>query len=316
MQNVIMLTVAVILDLILGDPNGWPHPIIYIGKMIRSLESRIRKQKIISEKLGGFILLILSVATVVAILSLMLYIAGKINNYVKIILSIYFIYTSLASRCLHVEALKVYDTLKSDDIKKARIQISYLVGRDTSSLTKEEITRATIETVAENTIDGILAPLLYIAIGFMIGYPVQLVYIYKTVNTLDSMVGYIQQPYKDIGYASARFDDVLNYLPARIGSIFMLLGGGLLKYNIKDGWKILLRDKRNHKSPNCGYPEAVVAGLLDIQLGGTNTYFGQKLYKPTLGDKKRNLQAHDIKSTVKIMYSSFILAYLFIVFII
>ncbi|WP_066498361.1 adenosylcobinamide-phosphate synthase CbiB [Abyssisolibacter fermentans] len=304
MEKLIVFLIAIFLDFILGDPVSWPHPIIYVGKLISYLEKKIRKQNIISLKTGGFILLILSVLIVVSILSIILGLAGYIHHYVKTVLIIYFIYTSLASRCLHEEALKVYRVLKSKDIQKARVQLSYLVGRDTKELNEEEITRGTVETVAENTIDGVLAPMFYIIIGFLIGFPVQLVYIYKTVNTLDSMVGYIQQPYTEIGCASAKFDDVLNYIPARIGSVFMLLGGLFFKYDLSNGFKILIRDRRNHKSPNCGYPEAVAAGLLNIQLGGTNTYFGQKLYKPTIGDKNRNIDIEDIKSAVKIMYSS------------
>lgn len=308
MSNIGILLIAVLMDVLIGDPQGFPHPIIYIGKLIKKIENFIRKQNVVSEKFGGYILLSFSILVVVFVINSILYLALKVSIYLEIAIKIYLLYTALASKCLHVEAKKVFETLKCEDIKKARVQISYLVGRDTTSLTKSEIIRATVETVAENTIDGILAPLFYILIGFLIGYPVESVFIYKTVNTLDSMVGYIQEPYKDIGFACAKFDDVLNYLPARFGSILMIIGGGFCSFNVSRGLYVLKRDKRNHKSPNCAYPESAVAGMLGIQLGGTNTYFGQKLYKPTIGDRTREISEEDIIDTIKIMYCSMVVS--------
>lgn len=309
-MEILLLLSPVILDYILGDPNNWPHPIIYVGKMISFYEKKIRKY-MTNLKFGGFILLGLSLITVTSITHGILTLTGMISILTKNILIIYFIYVLLAAKCLHLEAVKVYDEIKKGDIHNARIKISYLVGRDTSNLNLEDINRATIETVAENTIDGVLAPIFYGFIGFLLGYPVEFIFIYKTVNTLDSMVGYIQEPYKDIGYASAKLDDILNYIPARIGSIFMIIAGGLIGYDMKNGFKILKRDRLNHKSPNCGYPESAVAGLLNIQLGGTNTYFGQRLDKPTIGNKSSLLKAKDILSAVKIMYISEVLLMVF-----
>lgn len=297
---------AVLLDYIVGDPLGWPHPIIYVGKIIGFYEKQIRKT-MKNLKLGGFVLLFSSLFTIILIIHGILEIVGKIHPILEDIFILYFIYSLLAAKCLHIEAKKVYKELEIGNVEEARLKISYLVGRDTSQLSLEEITRATTETVAENTIDGVLAPMFYVLIGFFLGYPVEFLFFYKTVNTLDSMVGYMQEPYREIGYASAKFDDILNYIPARLGSVFMILAGGLLGYNSKKGFRIVKRDHLNHKSPNCGYPESAVAGLLGIQLGGTNTYFGQRVIKPTIGDKKRTLSSQDILSATHIMYASQIL---------
>ncbi|MBS4538560.1 cobalamin biosynthesis protein CobD [Clostridium sp. D2Q-11] len=299
-----VLLISTILDYVLGDPYSWPHPIIFIGKLISFNEKKIRKSKYIPLKIGGFLLVIITLVTVVFIISFILYIANRIHPIINIFITIYLLYTSLAGRCLDKESKKIYEALHKENIVEGRKLISYLVGRDTDKLSENEICRATIETVSENTIDGVLAPLFYMLLGFLIGMPVQFVFIYKTINTLDSMVGYIQHPYTEIGYASAKLDDIVNFIPARIGSILMFIGGSLLGYDWKNGFKILIRDRNNHKSPNAGYPEATVAGLLNIQIGGTNTYFGEKVEKPTIGDNISSLSVKHILDSVKIMYSS------------
>lgn len=303
-SGAIMLVLAVALDFILGDPHSWPHPIVFIGRMIGRYEKLIRKQSRLSLKAGGFLLAGLSVVTVAAVISLILFFAGFAGLWAEFAISAYLIYTSLAARCLRDEAVKVYNSLGNSDMEESRKLLSYLVGRDTQSLDEKGVTRAVAETVAENTIDGVLAPMFYLLLGFILGFPVQAVFIYKTVNTLDSMVGYIQEPYREIGFASAKLDDLLNFVPARIGGAIMLLAGLFLGYDFKSGARILIRDRKNHKSPNCAYPEAAVAGLLGIRLGGTNTYFGQTLVKPTIGDAKREIEAEDIKRTCAIMYAS------------
>lgn len=303
-NGAIILALAVALDFLLGDPHSWPHPIIFIGRMIGRYEKLIRRQNWVSLRLGGFFLAGLSVATVAAAVSLILHVAGLAGQWLEFGISAYLIYTSLAAKCLRDEAIKVHDSLKSSGIDESRRLLSYLVGRDTQSLDEKGVTRAVVETVAENTIDGVLAPMLYLLLGFLFGFPVQAVFIYKTVNTLDSMVGYIQEPYREIGFASAKLDDLLNYMPARIGSVVMLLSGLLLGYDFKNGARILIRDRKNHKSPNCAYPEAAAAGLLGISLGGTNTYFGQTLVKPTIGDAERDIEPEDIMRTCNIMYAS------------
>ena len=191
------------------------------------------------------------------------------------------------------------ELVNNKDIEKARVQVSYIVGRDTTHLDEGEIIRATVETVAENTVDGIIAPMFYAFIG---GAPLAMAY--KAINTLDSTVGYKNDKYKDMGFASAKIDDIANFIPARISSILMAIGSFILKYNYKDALKISIRDRKNHKSPNCAYPEGAVAGALGIQLGGTNIYFGKAVYKPTIGDKHREIEVDDIVKTNKIMYAT------------
>lgn len=303
MNDVLMLCCAVILDWIFGDPVRIPHPISFIGKGIHVLEKNIRKSGM-PLKLGGLFLLLISTVSVMSILTILLYVAALIHPLLKSFITLYLLYTSLASKCLRVEVMKVYRALQSDHLLEGRRFISYLVGRDTENLSRDEVTRAAVETTAESTVDGVLAPMFYILIGLIFGVPLQAVFLYKTINTLDSMVGYIQEPYREIGFFSAKTDDLFNYFPARLGSVFMLLGGLFLRYDIKNGIKILIRDRRNHKSPNCAYPESAVAGLLDIQIGGTNRYFNQILVKPTIGDAIRVIDIEDIPAALNIMLAS------------
>lgn len=303
MSSAAILFISFLLDLILGDPMGLPHPVVYIGKLISKTEKIIR-ERFTRLKIGGAFLLFIPIAVVMIVIRSVILLAGRVNPLLGDIVTIYILYTSLASRCLAEEARKVYRRLKSNDLKGARIQIGYLVGRDTTELDYGEIRRATVETVAENTIDGVIAPLFYIALGIYLGLPAELVYGYKVVNTLDSMVGYKNERYGDIGFFSAKFDDLLNYLPARIGGVLMAIAGGILRYDFKAGLSVMIRDRKNHKSPNCAYPEGAVAGLLGIQLGGSNVYFGELVYKPTIGDALREVEDDDIERTVNIMYLS------------
>ncbi len=342
MEWILFLILAVSLDLIIGDPPGWPHPIRLIGFVISKYEKLIRRVKWIPLKFGGFLLTFCSIVIVTGFITLLLYISNSIHPIIFKVIATYLLFTTVAAKCLHIEAKKIYKILKGKNLyeekdkvekhrgkhyrgekhkeknykeenskegnlKEARKALSYLVGRDTSGLERDGIIRAVVETVAENTIDGVIAPIFYITIGIFLGIPVQMAFIYKTINTLDSMVGYTQEPYKDIGFASARLDDLVNYIPARIGSLLMLLAGIILGYDGNFGYTILKRDRKNHKSPNCAYPESVVAGLLKIQLGGSNTYFGQQVYKPTIGDQIHSIKAKNIRDTIKIMYGAEIL---------
>ncbi|MEJ6950405.1 adenosylcobinamide-phosphate synthase CbiB [Natronospora cellulosivora (SeqCode)] len=307
MEWFLILFFAVFLDFIIGDPPRWPHPVRLIGFLITKYEALIRKIRFLPLKLGGFILVVLTVLTVLLVLNMILNLMNLIHPLLYRIISVYFLFTTIAARCLHFEVQKVYKALKKGDLLKARKFLSYLVGRDTDSLNEREIIKATVETIAENTVDGVLAPLFFILMGIYFGMPVHLAFLYKTINTMDSMIGYIQEPYKDIGYAAAKIDDLANYIPARIGSLIMLLAGVLLGYDGLNGYKILKRDRRNHRSPNSAYPESLVAGLLNIQLGGSSKYFGQKLFKPTIGDANSIPNAENIKDAVKIMYLSEVL---------
>lgn len=253
-------------------------------------------------RFGGFILWMLTTVTVVTGLTVLLESAKMIHSYLYMALSLYFLFTAMAATSLKTEVTKVAKALSQGNLEDGRQALSWLVGRDTQGLTEEEVVKGAIETGAENTIDGVIAPLFYMMVGVLIGYPVQLVFLYKTVNTLDSMVGYIQEPYRRVGYASAKIDDLFNLIPARIGSFLMLLAGGILGMDLDNGKKVWRRDCKNHKSPNAGYPEAAIAGLLGIQLGGTHTYFGQVLEKPTIGDPLRHPLVEDIYDTCRVMY--------------
>ena len=306
-----MLFIVLSLDFILGDPPNWPHPIRYVGNLISKTEKFIRKN-FENLKVGGFFLVIICLSTVFIVFNLLMRATYLIHPVVNKIVTIYFLYTSIAGKCLDVEAKKVYRKIKENKLEESRKALSYLVGRDTTQLNFNQIIRGVVDTVSENTIDGVLAPLMYMIIGFYFNMPVEFVFIYKTINTLDSMVGYTQEPYREIGFASAKLDDIANYIPARLGSVVMLLAGLILKMDIKNGIKIFIRDKRNHKSPNCAYPESVVAGLLQIQLGGTNTYFGEEVYKPTIGDSLVDIKAEHINKTSKIIYMSEVLVLVFL----
>lgn len=301
----INIGIAIVLDLLIGDPPDWPHPIRLIGWIIARIEKWVR-QNMKNLVVGGFLLLLGSILCVV--LPVMILKAIIPPTFFRII-EIYLLYTCLASKCLAVEALKVKFSLENEPIEASRKQLSYLVGRDTRTLSEQEVTRGVVETVAENTIDGVLAPLFYMLIGAPFGLSLYFVLIYKVINTLDSMVGYIHPPYKEIGFASANADDLVNLVPARLGAILMIIAGGMIGKNVKNGLKIFFRDRKNHKSPNSGHPESAIAGLLEIQLGGTNTYFGNVVEKPTIGEPIRALTASCITDTNRVMFASELLTF-------
>ncbi len=266
------MLIAYVLDLILGDPLWFPHPIRFVGTFITWFNKHFYKDSF----LRGIILLVSSVIVVTVTLNVILRVSELLN--IRYFLTIFFLYTSLATKSLLVAANSV---VKQKSIEQKRIALSYIVSRDTSSLNENEIHKAVIETVAENTIDGIISPLFYIFIGFLIGFPVETVFIFKTVSTLDSMVGYKSEKYMFYGKASAKTDDLLNFIPARIGSVIMLLAG--INLNLKGGVTSFKRDRLKHDSPNAAHSESVMAGLLDIQLGGSSVYKGVLKEKPTLG---------------------------------
>lgn len=303
-MNILSIYTGYALDLIIGDPYSLPHPVRFIGKLISFVEKQIRK--IITSdkglKIAGFLLWFVVVGVTLGSTSVVLRLF-QFNKVAYFLVNSILIYTTLATKCLKDESEKIYKVLKTGDLEKSRIQLSYIVGRDTTNLSEKEIVRATVETVAENTVDGIIAPLFY---GFIGGAPLAMAY--KAINTLDSTVGYKNDKYYYLGFASAKIDDIANYIPARLGVILLSLGSLFVGFNFKDALKIGIRDRKNHKSPNCAFSEGAVAGALGIQLGGTNVYFGQEVYKPTIGDKKREIEIEDIVRTNKIMYSSSIIS--------
>ena len=299
-MNILSIYIGYITDLIVGDPYSFPHPVRYIGKLIRYVEKKVRKVAKTDKdlKIGGFVLWFFTVIPTYLITYLIIKLSS-FNPYVFVFVNAFIIYTTLATKCLKDEAVKIYRVLKTKDLEQSRIQLSYIVGRDTEHLSEAEIIRATVETVAENTVDGIIAPMFFAFIG---GAPLAMAY--KAVNTLDSTVGYKNEKYLHIGFASAKIDDIANYIPARISVLLMSIGSLVLGYNYKNAVKIAIRDRKNHKSPNCAFPEGAVAGSLGIQLGGTNIYFGQEVYKPTIGDKDREIESDDIVKTNRIMYAT------------
>lgn len=299
----LLLLAAVLVDYRLGDPHGWPHPVIFIGRLVNFFHRGLKRYGLDSRVWGG-VLWLLTMALTLAGLSFLLKGAYALHPIIGHLMTLYFMYASLAATCMKKEVDKVLEVIDLKDLNEARVRIGYLVGRDTKALSKEDILKATIETSAESTIDGVLAPLFYGLVGIAFGQPALFMVAYKAVNTMDSMLGYIQEPYTRIGYVAAKMDDIFNFIPARIGSLFMLLAGGYLTPNIMEGFKVYKSDRLAHKSPNAGHPEAIVAGLLGVTLGGTNQYFGQVLVKPTIGNKAGILTKDKVQMTLKIMYLS------------
>ena len=299
-MRLLSLYIGYIIDLIIGDPYSFPHPVKYIGKLIKVVENFVRKTAKTDKglKIGGFFLWFVTVGTTFAVTYLVMRLA-RFNTVVYVIINSIVIYTTLATKCLKDEAKKIYEVLKTGDLQKSRTQLSYIVGRDTANLDEKEIIRATVETVAENTVDGLIAPLFYAFIG---GAPLAMAY--KAINTLDSSVGYKNEKYLHIGFASAKIDDIANFIPSRIAVILFTIGNFFLRNDYKNCFKMAIRDRKNHKSPNCAFSEGAVAGALGIQLGGTNVYFGETVYKPTIGDKTREIEVEDIARTNKILYAT------------
>ncbi len=301
MNDLILISIAMALDMLLGDPKWFLHPVVVIGKLISILEKFLYAKK---GKYRGFILLFLVCVTVYLLFELILYLSSLIG--ITPYVTVFFLYTSLSIKSLKQAGQDVKNALLKG-VKEAREQLSMYVGRDTSSLDIQGIIRGTVETIAENTIDGVIAPIFFMLIGAIFSAPLQFVYVYKAVNTLDSMVGYNNEKYSDFGFFSAKTDDILNFIPARIGAFIMLLAGGLLQYDIKNGFKVFKNDRKKHKSPNAAHGESVIAGLLGITLGGNNIYFGKLIEKPYIGNKKRKLTYEDITSSNKILYTTTII---------
>jgi adenosylcobinamide-phosphate synthase len=288
--------IAVVVDFILGDPVGFPHPVRLFGKLISFEEKLVRQMARNNHELKALGMGIVIVNILVAFL-FPFSILTLLHRYGLIyhIVNVYLMYSTIAARCLRDEAYKIHKAF-SKGIEEARYRLSFIVGRDTKNLNEKDIFRATIETVAENTSDGIIAPLLF---AMLFGAP--LAFVYKMVNTMDSMLGYLNDKYKYIGFFPAKTDDVFNFIPARLTGLLMNLSS-FIRFKGVNGFKVMFRDRKNHKSPNCAYPEGAVAGLLGIQLGGDNYYFGEIMKKPRIGDPLRQLDAQDIKRTVEIMF--------------
>ena len=294
--------------MIFGDPQWLPHPIRLIGWFISNGEKLARKVFPKSHKgefVAGVVLAILTITLSFLVPFLILYAVGRINTYLEIVVSAIFCYQILATKCLKTESMRVYYQLKNNDIADARKFLSWIVGRDTHNLTEEGITKAAVETVAENTSDGVIAPLIFLAIG---GAP--LGFFYKAVNTLDSMIGYKNDKYFYFGKFAARLDDVMNFIPARISAYLMIVASVFTGLDYGNAFKIYKRDKSNHSSPNSAKTEAVCAGALNVQLAGDAYYFGKLVKKKTIGDNNRTIQIDDISTINRLMYATAIIAVL------
>lgn len=230
---------------------------------------------------------------------LVLWLCGKVGLWLRFLVETILCFQLLATRSLKGESMKVYKALKAGDLEGARYAVSMIVGRDTQCLDEAGVARAAVETVAENASDGVIAPLIFLALG---GAPLGM--LYKAVNTMDSMVGYKNDRYLYFGRAAARLDDALNFLPARIAGVLMCLGGAAAGYDGKNAWRIFRRDRKRHKSPNSAHTEAACAGALQLQLAGPNYYFGQLVDKPTIGDDQRPVEALDILRAGRILYAT------------
>ena len=303
--SLVALVMGYILDLIFGDPYWMPHPVRFIGNLISILEKVIRRfmpKTKRGEYIGGIILTVMVVSISMVIPLVIILMAKSINTYLALTVETFMCYQILATKSLKVESMKVYDELAKNDLPSARKAVSMIVGRDTKDLTFSGVAKAAVETVAENTSDGIIAPLFYMILG---GAP--LGYFYKAVNTMDSMIGYKNEKYMNFGRFAAKLDDVVNYLPARISAYQMILSSFFLRYDYKNAFKIYKRDRYNHASPNSAQTESVCAGALDIQLAGNAYYFGKLYEKPTIGDNIREINYDDIKKANRLLYcTSFI----------
>lgn len=289
------ITLAFFLDLLIGDPPDWPHPVKWIGSLINRLDGALNKGK--SKKRNGLFMLLIVLLIVLAVTCMTVYLAYTIHPLAGIIWEGIVISTTIAQKSLKQAGMDVYKPLHTQDMVKARLKLSYIVGRDTAELDESEIVRGTVETVAENTSDGITAPLFWAAIG---GAPLAMMY--RAINTCDSIVGYKNDQYGDFGWASAKLDDIVNWIPSRLTGLLMLLGSKSGHHSWRGRWKILFEDAKKHPSPNSGWCEAGVAALLGVQLGGRNVYKGVVSDRARMGIPLVPLEAFHIQKTITIMH--------------
>lgn len=303
MEILLALLLGWVLDLIFGDPQWLWHPVRGIGFLISKGEKLLRRLMPRREFLGGMILTLLVVSVSFLIPFALLWLAGLVHFGLQFCLEAFFCYQILATKSLRVESMRVHRYLAAGDLPNARKYLSWIVGRDTQNLEPGQIARAAVETVAENTSDGVVAPMLFLTIG---GAP--LGFLYKAINTLDSMIGYKNDRYLYFGRFAARLDDVANFIPAILSSWLMIAAAFLLRLDWRNAVKIYRRDRHNHKSPNSAKTESVAAGALNLQLAGDAYYFGKLVKKPTIGDDNRPIATEDIPLMNRLMYLTSFLA--------
>lgn len=298
----IEIVLGYLLDLILGDPRWFPHPVKLMGKAITALE-RLLRYLIRWERLAGIILVLIVVGGTYLITALILGAAYEFSPALGIIVGAVLIWTTLAVRDLAAHARRVFIPLSAGNVARARENVAMMVGRDVEHMDEPEIVRACVEAVAENTVDGVLSPLFYAFIG---GAPLAMAF--KAVSTLDSMIGYKNEKYLRFGWAGARLDDLANWIPARICGLLMPIAALFCTESVRDCWRIMWRDGSKHESPNSGIPEAAMAGALRVQLGGVNYYDGERCERPYLGDPIRPLVSDRIQDAVRMMYVTSLIA--------
>lgn len=294
---ILALVIGFGLDLLLGDPEWLYHPVCLIGRYISFMEKRLRARGGDLRRSAVFLTASTVLLTMAAAAALLwgLSLLGRVPLLIGMSL---LNWMGIAVTCMAKEARGVARALEGG-VEAGRRQVARIVGRDTQNLSEEEIIKATIETVAENTTDGVISPLLYAAIGGPV-----LLWGFKAASTLDSMVGYLDEKYRDIGWSSARLDDLLNFIPARITAALMCAAAVLTGMDGRNAWRVVRRDHANHRSPNCAWSEAAAAGALHIQLGGTHDYFGKPVEKPTIGDNERAAQRGDIGRVNRLLYAA------------
>lgn len=307
-ERIAVLGTAFFLDLIFGDPVWLYHPVRAIGLLIEYTEKALRKLFRIGggreeDKARKYVAGAILVAIVLVVSAwsawLLLRVAGKIHAGVRLTVECIMCSSMLAVKSLRVESMKVHAALADGDVERAREAVSMIVGRDTKELTEEGITKAAVETVAENTSDGVIAPLFYMILFGAVGG-----FVYKAINTMDSMVGYKNDRYIYFGAAAARLDDAANFIPSRLAALLMLVSAWLGGFDVKNAWYIYLRDRKKHTSPNSAQTEAVCAGALSVELAGDAYYFGRLCPKPTIGDRNREIEPEDIRRANRLLYLS------------
>ena len=299
MSLAILFLTAYTLDIILGDPRRWPHPVKWMGTLCEFWEKNLYFPSLVS----GLLFWLATFGSLMAVTLLLMGIIITLPDILGASIAVYLMYTTLATRSLHRESRPVEIALRQGDLLKARRQLSWIVSRETANLPPSEIRRGAIETVAENLSDGVVAPIFY---GLTLGLPGML--LYKLINTMDSMVGYKNDRYLLFGRTAAKIDDWVNYLPARLTGLLIVVSTKFLKLDFKKSRQILVRDRRKASSPNAGWPEAALAGALGIQLGGPSTYFGQIVEKSHIGDFSHELGPNDYNGAVKILYTVSVMA--------
>ncbi|HOK06119.1 MAG TPA: adenosylcobinamide-phosphate synthase CbiB [Syntrophales bacterium] len=303
------LLIAFVLDLVLGDPRRFPHPVKIIGGLAAALEGPFRNIYR-NEYFAGALVVITVLTLTGAVVTMALHLAALASPVLADALSIFLLYTTIAARDLSRHALDVHDSLAAGDLEEARRRVGFMVGRDTGNMDTTEVVRAAVESTAENTSDGVTAPLFWALIGGPLG-----AVLYKAVNTMDSLFGHRDERYGRFGWAAARLDDVFNYIPARLTGVFIVLAAALVRLDAAGAFKVMRRDGKRHPSPNAGFPEGAVAGALGVRLGGLNTYGGKTSLRPFIGDDTRPLEIDDIRRANALMWVTTVLFFIAGVFV-